>query len=121
MALNLESNSSVDRALYKSDVTAVASVVSGNVDPVLVNVAIGCHFLDSGGDLVLPTSGTVTILVKTENTQQWEAPPNNEIDASAPTTVIVAGNITAVQATPSTVAGGTVQDYQLVVTANRGV
>ena len=121
MGLTLVGGSAATRRIYKSEIAAVAGVISGSIDPSLVNVSIGCQYMDSSGDLVIPTGGTVTILVKTENTLQWEEPPSNVITCATPTTVIVAGNIVEVQATPAAVAGGTVQDYQLVVTANAGL
>jgi len=120
MALTLVGGSGGDRRLYESEVASLATVIEGDIDPSLIKVSIGCLYLDSGGDLVIPTAGTVTIMVKTENTRQWEEIPNNVIDSTVPTTLPVGANIISVQATPSALAGGSIATYQLCVTANKG-
>lgn len=110
------------RIRYDSAWTAVATPIEETLSYAegLVHISIGCLYQDSVGDLILPTAGSVTIQVKTENTEQWEDISDNQISCPAPDTKTVAGNIKAVKVTPTGILGNDVQLYKLVVTANRG-
>ena len=74
-------------------------------------------FLNSSGVRVTPGAGTVTITVKTRNTNEFVTIQNNVIDATAISVPNWAGNTIAVRATPAGVTVAT--NYQLTVSCNR--
>lgn len=88
------------------------------ISPGLSHVFIGVQMFDISG-VLLPAgdaAGTFTITVKTTNTEVYEAPPSNVIDATAPTTVSVAGNLSAIKCVPASLS--TTVTYKLIITAN---
>ncbi len=105
--------------LYESSVIAIDSVVTlENLDTTKPHCFIGVQFFSDSDGLIpaVPTIGTVFIQVKTLNTQVFEDPPANIIEASAITTVSWAANTVSVRATPSGVDVATY--YKVVVTCN---
>lgn len=95
----------------------VADTVEIEVDPSLTHVFVGVQMFDGGGALVLGSAGTFAVSVLTDNTGQWETPAASTIDATAPETVGVAGNIQKVRVVPTGVTG--VVTFQVKVTCNR--
>lgn len=74
-------------------------------------------FFDASSVRVAPSAGTVTITVKTINTNEFIAVMDNVIDATNITVPDWAGNTVAVRATPAGITGATT--YQLTVSCNR--
>lgn len=70
-----------------------------------------------GGVRVSPSSGTVTITVKTRNTDEFIDIIDNIILANSITVPNWSGNTIAVRSTPASIVGAT--DYRLTVTCNR--
>lgn len=60
---------------------------------------VSIRFFDGAGDPVVPTAGTLTVLIQTQ-ADNFEAPPSNVIDATAATTVTWSANTEAVRITP---------------------
>ena len=73
------------------------------------------RFFDGAGDPVVPSAGTLTVLMQTL-ADNFEAPPANVIDATAATTVTWSANTEAVRVTPASLAG--VTTWQLILTFN---
>ena len=87
------------------------------------HVFVGITPLDSSGDYVLPTTGTITIKIKTDVTPElWETPTGwGAIDITAVggiATLSVAANVAEIQVTPDTVDAG-VDTFQIRATANK--
>lgn len=71
----------------------------------------------NGAVRTAPTAGTVTITVKTRNTNEFIAIQDNVIDATSITVPNWSGNTVQVRSTPSGITG--VTNYQLTVSCNR--
>lgn len=105
-------------AVVQSDKEVIAdTIVLEGLSGDKPHTFIGAKFFDGGGDPVVPSAGTVTITVETINNGQWEAIPDNTIDATSPTTVSVGANLTRVRAVPTGLAGAVT--WRLVATQNR--
>lgn len=104
----------------QSDVAAIGETITlDGLDVTLPHCFAGVQFFAdaNGNSPATPGAGTVTIAVRTVNTNPvFEAPPSPTIDATAPTTISWAGNTQAVRATPSGITTAT--HYRLVVTCN---
>ena len=83
----------------------------------LTHCFIGVQMFDGGGALIVASAGSYAVAVRTLNTRQFETPPSSSIDATAPATLSVAGNIEAVRVTPTGVTG--VVTMRVFVTCNR--
>lgn len=103
-----------------SDVTPIGDpVILTGLDLSKVHCFAGVKFYANaaGTTEAVPTVGSVAITIQTINTEpRFEAGPNNDIDASAPTTVTWAANTQTVKATPAGIDVAT--HYKLVVTCN---
>ncbi len=101
-------------------ITAIGSISDiGSLDITKVHCFVGIKFFaDSGGVTpAVPTTGTVTITIRTlNNTPNYEDPPINTINAASPTTLTWAANTMAVRATPAGVDVAT--HYRMFVTCN---
>lgn len=73
------------------------------------------RFFDGTPDPAVPTGGTLTVLVQTQG-HNFEAPPENVIDATDATTVTWSANTEAVRVTPGSLTG--VTTWQLILTFN---
>jgi hypothetical protein len=74
-------------------------------------------FSDSAGTTpVVPTLGTVTVKIKTYNTQRFELMPESTINAGDPTTISWAANTVAIEVIPSSI--DVASYYKAVLTAN---
>lgn len=80
------------------------------------NVQIGIQMFDVGGDLILDSAGTVTVTYQTVNTKQYEA-TSGAIDATAPDTLAVSGNLFKIKAVPALLSDTVT--WRVVATANR--
>lgn len=101
-----------------SDQEVIAdTIIVENLAIELPHTFIGLKFYDAIGDPVVPSAGTVDITVQTYNNDEYEAIPDNTIDATAPTTVSVGANLRKIKATPTGLADAT--SWQVVVTQNR--
>ena len=80
---------------------------------------IGVRMFDGAGALITAgATGEFTLMVKTANTQVWEAISDGEtIDAAAPTTSSAAGPIVAVQVAVSGALAGVTTWRVAIVTA----
>lgn len=97
-----------------------ADTVEIDVDAGYTHCFIGVQMFDSAGaQIPAATAGTFTIDVKTLSTELFEAPPTPTIDATAPLTISVAGNIRQVRVVPAGVVGNDVTTWRVVVTCNR--
>ena len=83
------------------------SVEIANMADELTHCFLGVQMFDANGDLVVGSAGTFAIKVKTDDTKQWEDPPETSIDATAPDTIGWDGNTTDVQVIPTGLAGVT--------------
>ncbi len=112
-------NQSVD--IYEKNVSS--SIVLGDTlilqNPIsqgMSHIFIGVQMFNSSGALILDSAGTFTVTVKTVNTEQFEAVVDGVIDATAPTTVSVAANISEVRVVPSALSDTVT--YKVIVTGN---
>ena len=81
---------------------------------------LGVEFFDGSGDPVTMTAGTVTVQIGiVVNGQALEDPPDNVIDATAPTSVSWDGNTDRVVATPAALAGTGFATWRLRLICNR--
>lgn len=70
------------------------------------HVFIGTEFFDAGYNKVVPTDGTITYMVETnELPEYYQSFPDNVLDAGIPASVSVAGNIISVRASFSGITG----------------
>lgn len=100
-----------------TDVRAVTTVDRVDVDKTQCYIGVQ-FFSDAAGTIpVTPGAGTVTLTVKTLNSNVFETFTGNTITAATPTTVPFTGNVKEVLATPSGVT--TASYYKVVVTCNR--
>lgn len=67
-------------------------------------VSIGVQMFDVSLALTLGSAGTFVVKYKTVNTEQWET-HTSSIDATAPATLELEKNVTAIQISDSSVAG----------------
>jgi hypothetical protein len=110
--INVYEKVTSERALLGDTVELTAPIPEG-----LSHVFIGVKMYDSGGSqLNADAAGTFTVTVQTANTGVYEAPPSNVIDATAPTTVSVAGNLSKIRVVPASLS--TTVDYEVIITAN---
>lgn len=106
-------------AIFESEITAIGDPIElDGLDISRPHCFIGVQFFaDAGGAVVaVPTTGDVTITVKTLNSQLWEAIPGAAIDASNPATQSWAANTTNLRAVPADVDVAT--HYKVVLTQN---
>jgi len=68
------------------------------------NVNVGIQMFDVSEDLTLGSAGTFTVKYKTVNTQQWEEHATT-IDPTAPVTLDITKNVTAIQISEASLAG----------------
>jgi hypothetical protein len=69
------------------------------------HVNIGIQMFDGGGALTLGSAGTFAIKTKSINTMQWEVHTGSPLNATAPVTLSLEGNISAVQIVETSLAG----------------
>lgn len=96
--------------------TTVTMELSGDFSA-HTHVFIGVQMFDSGGNPILDSTGTLTVTVETEQNGQPEAPPSNVINATAPHTISVAGNIRQIKVVPASLTDTVT--YKVFATANR--
>ena len=97
-----------------------ADTVEIDVDAGYAHVFIGVRMFDSvGTQISVATAGTFTVDVKTLTTELFEAPPTPTIDATAPLTISVAGNVRQVRVVPTGVVGNDVTTWRVVVICNK--
>jgi hypothetical protein len=105
--------------MRESPVTAIATpIILSGLDQTRPHCFAGVQFFsDAGGTTpATPTTGTVTVEIKSINTELFEPAPGGTIIADAPTTISWAANTLAVQVTPAAV--DVASHYKLVVTCN---
>lgn len=105
--------------VYESDVVAVGETIElDGLDMGRPHCFVGAQFFSdaAGTTPAVPTAGTVTISVKTFNTQVYEPVADPVITASAPTTRSWSGNSIAVKAVPADIDVAT--HYKIVATCN---
>lgn len=93
-----------------TDIVELSGLPSG-----LPHCFASIRFFDSGGLPVVPTAGTLTVLVQMQ-ADNFEAVPDNVVTASAALTVPWAGNTEAVRITPTDLAG--ISTWQAILTFN---
>ena len=110
-------NSSVMRS-YVSDEALVADTVDmDGLDPSFTHHFLGVKIVDVSGNPVLGGAGTLAVTYYTANNNQAEVPGTATIDATAPATIAIEGNITRVVLTPTGIT--TAISYTAVLTSNR--
>lgn len=93
-----------DIRILNSDVEAVADTIElEGVAPSIPHTFIGVKFWTSaaGTTLATPGAGTVTVQVRTINSQIFEDIPDNVIDATGATTISVNGNVEEIRLVPA--------------------
>lgn len=93
-----------------TDIVELSGLPSG-----LPHCFASIRFFDGAGAPVVPTAGTLAVLVQMQ-ADNFEAIPNNVVTATAPLTVPWAGNTEAVRITPTDLAG--VTTWQAILTFN---
>ena len=80
---------------------------------------LGVQMFDAQGDLMLDSAGTFAVTYKTKSTMQYETPAyGTPIDATAPGTVPITGNVYGVKVVPSSLS--TTVTWVVVLTCNKG-
>ncbi len=103
-------------ATSPDETTNVTMDLSGDFSA-LTHVFIGVTMFNSGGTRIVDSTGIFTVTVKTVQSLEEEVPPSNVIDATAPTTVSIAGNITHIKVAPASLTD--TDTYVVTATANR--
>ena len=113
---------------FGKKVVSATVVVADTIDLVLqgdvgscTHVFMGVQQFDGpdpeSDTLIVAGAGTYAVTIKTQNTELFEAPPTASIDATAPVTISVAANLSAIKFVPTGITTAT--HYRVVVTANR--
>lgn len=109
-----------DFELIESGIVTVGTTINLPTREDFPHNFVGVQFFADAAGLtpVTPGAGTVTITVETVNSLSvFEAPPDNVIDATTPTTVTWDANTRQVKAVPAGITTAT--HYKLVWTGNR--
>lgn len=122
MAVITERIKTGSRKVYERYLSADAVAAEDEVDlsvlsGALTHCFIGVQMFNASGQQIVASSGFFTVTVRTLNTRLEEQIPDNVIDATAPTTIGVAGNIERVRVVPTGVTD--VHIYRVLVTCNR--
>lgn len=91
-------------------------VLQNPISAGMSHVFIGVQMFNSSGALIIDSAGTFTITVKTVNTEQYEAVSGGVIDATDPSTVSVAANISEIKVVPAALSDTVT--YKVIVTGN---
>jgi hypothetical protein len=106
-------------SIHESDVTAVGSgVIVEGIDMGRPHCFLGVQFFDSedADTPAVPTTGTISIKIKTYNSNVWELFAEGNFSAANPATISWAANTIAVWITPSSIDVAT--HYKAIVTCN---
>ena len=105
--------------IHESEVTPIGDqLILPDLDMSKVHCFLGVQFFTSiDGDIVAtPTTGTITIKIKTYNTNLFELMPEGSINAASPSTINWAANTIAVLVVPSNIDVAT--HYKAILTCN---
>lgn len=104
--------------VFSSSITPLTDTIELNIAPDLAHCFAGIRYLDSNGDYITPTGGSVQIQAKHLTNNMYENAVNADLLATEPQEAEWSGNVTSVKATPSSLAGADLVSYQLVVVQN---